>query len=114
MCPLDVTMGKAIAYFAMFLPTSSVYENPDKTYKLWFDELIGFWRACGNNPNWEPPLMGMHKSRFENLSHVQLHLQGCWLDLQSTILEKLTGAPVCQLFSQEFRKCSVFQFITTK
>ena len=58
MCPLDVTMGKAMAYFEMFLPTFSVYENPDKTYRLWFDELLGFWTACGNNPNWEPALMG--------------------------------------------------------
>ena len=58
MCPLDVTMGKAMAYFEMFLPTFSVYENPDKTYRLWFEELLGFWTACGNNPNWEPALMG--------------------------------------------------------
>ena len=60
MCPLDVTMGKAMAYFEMFLPTFSVYENPDKTYRLWFDELLGFWTACGNNPNWEPALMGVN------------------------------------------------------
>ena len=59
MCPLDVTMGKAMAYYEMFLPTYSVYVNPDKTYKLWFEELIGFWSACGNNPTWEPSLMGI-------------------------------------------------------
>ena len=60
MCPLDVTMGKAVAYFEMFLPTYFAYENPDKTYKLWFEELIGFWSACGNNPTWEPSLMGKY------------------------------------------------------
>ena len=58
MCPLDVTMGKAVSYFEMFLPTFSAQDNPEKTYKLWFDELIGFWSACGNNPTWEPSLMG--------------------------------------------------------
>ena len=58
MCPLDVTMGKAMAYFEIFLPTYSAFECPDKTYRLWFDEFLGFWSACANNPTWEPALMG--------------------------------------------------------
>ena len=65
MCPLDVTMGKAMAYFEIFLPTYSAFECPDKTYRLWFDEFLGFWSACANNPTWEPALMGnYHDIRF--------------------------------------------------
>jgi len=59
MCPLDVTMGKAMSYFEMFLPTYSASENPEQTYKLWFDELLGFWAACGNSPIWEPSLLSL-------------------------------------------------------
>ena len=71
MCPLDVTMGKAVAYFEMFLPTYFAYENPDKTYKLWFEELIGFWSACGNNPTWEPSLMGKYlKFQINNFHRI--------------------------------------------
>jgi len=59
MCPLDVTMGKAMSYFEMFLPTFSASENPEETYKLWFEELLGFWAACGNSPIWEPSLLSL-------------------------------------------------------
>ena len=59
MCPLDVTMGKAMSYFEMFLPTFTAFENPEQTYKLWFDELLGFWAACGNSPIWEPSLLSL-------------------------------------------------------
>lgn len=59
MCPLDVTMGKAMSYFEMFLPTYSAFENPEQTYKLWFDELFDFWTACGNSPIWEPSLLAL-------------------------------------------------------
>jgi len=59
MCPLDVTMGKAMTYFEMFIPTFSAFENPDQTYKLWFEELLGFWTACGNSPIWEPHLLSL-------------------------------------------------------
>ena len=51
MCPFDVTMGKAMAYFDMFLPT---FDIPKENCQLWFEELMGFWSACHNSPSWEP------------------------------------------------------------
>jgi proteasome activator subunit 4 len=53
LCPFDVTMGKAMAYFEMFLPTLDVKERAESTYKLWFDEFMSFWDACLNAPPWE-------------------------------------------------------------
>jgi proteasome activator subunit 4 len=54
LCPFDVTMGKAMGYFEMFLPTFNVKERTASTYDLWFDEFLGFWDACYNSPPWEP------------------------------------------------------------
>ena len=55
MCPFDVTMGKAMAYFEMLLPTC----DGDEGYKLWFGEFMSFWDACYNAPPWE----GVSKNR---------------------------------------------------
>ena len=54
MCPFDVTMGKAMAYFQMLLPTFNVEATKEQTYQLWFKEFMGFWDACHNSPPWEP------------------------------------------------------------
>ncbi len=55
MCPFDVTMGKAMAYFDMFLPTYDAQRiGKEKTYELWFQEFMSFWDACPNSPPWEP------------------------------------------------------------
>lgn len=60
MCPLDVTMGKAMSYYEMFLPTYSVAAKyPEHTYQLWYPEFFDFWTACGNSPMWEPSLVGL-------------------------------------------------------
>lgn len=48
MCPFDMTMAKAMAYCEMFLPTFNTQENADRTYNLWFLEVMAFWQA---NPN---------------------------------------------------------------
>lgn len=53
MCPYDVTMGKAMAYAEMFLPSYDVQAIADQTYRLWFDEFMRFWHACHNSPPWE-------------------------------------------------------------
>ena len=34
MCPLDITMGKAMQYYETFLPTYMAYKDPDNTYKV--------------------------------------------------------------------------------
>ena len=53
MCPFDVTMGIAVSYFEMFLPTFDCYDKRESTYLLWFDELMSFWKTCNNGPPWE-------------------------------------------------------------
>ena len=53
MCPFDVTMGIAMSYFEMFLPTFDCYDKKETTYLLWFDELMSFWKTCNNGPPWE-------------------------------------------------------------
>ena len=85
MCPLDVTMGKAMAYFEIFLPTYSAFECPDKTYRLWFDEFLGFWSACANNPTWEPALMGKTLLRLTSEFVNRILSQVCWPDWPSTM-----------------------------
>ena len=58
LCPLDMTFGKAISLYEMFLPTYTAWRYPASTYQLWLPEITGFWQACGNFPAWEPPLIG--------------------------------------------------------
>lgn len=53
MCPFDITFAKAMQYFSLFLPTTLPPEKHDKGFKLWFDELVGFWDSCHNSPSWE-------------------------------------------------------------
>lgn len=53
MCPYDVTMEKAIGYFELFLPTYNMASHKDKTYGLWFEELMTVWHGCHNSPRWE-------------------------------------------------------------
>ena len=93
LCPLDVTMGKAMQLFEMFLPTFSVAaSNPDQTYKLWFKEFSDFWTACGNSPLWEPNLLGL-------LARLAEDAPGCidWsplLPVVFTRIQKMFGLPV--------------------
>ena len=60
MCPFDVTMGKAMSYFEMFLPTFDCFGKQEKTYQLWFDEFMSFWRTCSNGPPWEPNIFSLY------------------------------------------------------
>ncbi|XP_068688324.1 proteasome activator complex subunit 4-like isoform X1 [Montipora foliosa] len=53
LCPYDITFGKAMFYFSLFLPTTLPPERHDKGFKLWFDELLGIWQSCTNNARWE-------------------------------------------------------------
>ncbi|XP_015766712.1 PREDICTED: proteasome activator complex subunit 4-like [Acropora digitifera] len=53
MCPYDVTFGKAMFFFSLFLPTTLPPEKHDKSIKLWFDELLGIWQSCTNSARWE-------------------------------------------------------------
>eukprot|EP00094_Tigriopus_californicus_P000230 TCALIF_00223-PA protein Name:"Similar to psme4 Proteasome activator complex subunit 4 (Xenopus laevis)" AED:0.06 eAED:0.06 QI:66/0.84/0.71/1/0.84/0.85/14/306/1826 len=66
MCPYDVTMGKAMAYAEMFLPSYDVQAIADQTYRLWFDEFMRFWDACHNSPPWESSLMALFARLAEN------------------------------------------------
>eukprot|EP00092_Neocalanus_flemingeri_P031411 GFUD01034116.1.p1 GENE.GFUD01034116.1~~GFUD01034116.1.p1 ORF type:complete len:1998 (+),score=527.07 GFUD01034116.1:71-6064(+) len=92
MCPLDVTMGKAMSYFEIFLPTFSAFENPDQTYKLWFDELLGFWSACGNSPIWEPHLLSLLARLAEhNTGQVDWSL---YMPVIFTRVQKMFSLPV--------------------
>jgi hypothetical protein len=79
LCPLDVTFGKALSLYEMFLPTYTAWRCPTTTYQLWLEEITGFWQACGNLPTWEPLLIGkfsnffppniaLHKYRVVNLA----------------------------------------------
>ncbi|CAH3144364.1 unnamed protein product [Porites evermanni] len=53
MCPYDVTFGKAMFYFSLFLPTTLPPEKHDKGFKMWFHELLGIWQSCTNSARWE-------------------------------------------------------------
>ena len=66
MCPMDVTMTKAMSYFEMFLPTFNTLETRKVTFDLWFDELMAFWEACPNLPIFEGYLMGIYTRLAED------------------------------------------------
>ncbi len=59
MCPFDVTMVKALSYSEMFLPTYNTHDRKNSTYGLWFDEFMGFWKACPNSVIWEGSLVAL-------------------------------------------------------
>ncbi|TRY93382.1 hypothetical protein DNTS_032873 [Danionella cerebrum] len=59
MCPFDVSMQKAMAYFELFLPTTLPPELHDKGFRLWFDELISLWVSVQNLPIWEVNLVSL-------------------------------------------------------
>lgn len=59
MCPFDMTMAKAMAYCEMFLPTFNTQENADKTYDLWFLEIMSFWKANSNFPMYESHIFSL-------------------------------------------------------
>ena len=40
MCPYDVTFGKAMFYFSLFLPTTLHPEKHDQGYKYGFNDLM--------------------------------------------------------------------------
>ena len=74
LCPLDVTFGKAMSLYEMFLPTYTAWRCPASTYQLWLQEITGFWEACGNFPSWEPPLIGRFQFIKYNVSITFVHL----------------------------------------
>ncbi|XP_031439180.1 proteasome activator complex subunit 4B isoform X1 [Clupea harengus] len=59
MCPLDVSMQKAISYFELFLPTIMAPEEQDQGFRLWFDEMMSLWVAVQNLPCWEGSLINL-------------------------------------------------------
>ena len=65
MCPFDVTMGVAMSYFEMFLPTFDCYDKRETTYLLWFDEFMSFWTTCSNGPPWEAVRRWLFMLKFE-------------------------------------------------
>jgi len=67
-CPHDGIMAKAVAYCALFLPTTFVEKNVSNgkwerskspQYNLWLGEMIGFWHSCYNTPFWEGSLLSL-------------------------------------------------------
>ena len=93
MCPLDVTMGKAMTYYEMFLPTYGVAaKHPAATYELWLAELSDFWTACGNSPMWEPNLLGLLARLAEDAPG--LLDWGPHLPVVFTRIQKMFGLPV--------------------
>lgn len=66
MCPFDVTMHKAMAYFELFLPTLLPPEQHDRGFKLWFDKFIGLWENSHNSPVWENNLVWLFARLAQN------------------------------------------------
>ncbi|KAH8027892.1 hypothetical protein HPB51_011122 [Rhipicephalus microplus] len=66
MCPFDVTMHKAMAYFELFLPTLLPPEQHDQGFKLWFDKFIGLWENSHNSPVWENNLVWLFARLAQN------------------------------------------------
>ncbi|XP_065305913.2 proteasome activator complex subunit 4A-like [Dermacentor albipictus] len=66
MCPFDVTMHKAMAYFELFLPTMLPPEQHDRGFKLWFDKFIGLWENSHNSPVWENNLVWLFARLAQN------------------------------------------------
>lgn len=59
LCPYDRSMSNGMKYLATFLPTTTSVD-PDKGWKLWFDELMDMWLAFGNSPSWEFELFQLY------------------------------------------------------
>ncbi|XP_013404552.1 proteasome activator complex subunit 4 [Lingula anatina] len=57
MCPFDTTMGKAMKYFELFLPTMLPPEHHDKGFRLWFEEFMNLYDSAHNSPSWEANLV---------------------------------------------------------
>ncbi|KAK8767206.1 hypothetical protein V5799_006012 [Amblyomma americanum] len=66
MCPFDVTMHKAMAYFELFLPTMLPPEQHDRGFRLWFDKFIGLWENSHNSPVWENNLVWLFARLAQN------------------------------------------------
>ncbi|KAL3232022.1 hypothetical protein MRX96_023105 [Rhipicephalus microplus] len=71
MCPFDVTMHKAMAYFELFLPTLLPPEQHDQGVQvcassLWFDKFIGLWENSHNSPVWENNLVWLFARLAQN------------------------------------------------
>ncbi len=68
LCPADRSMGLALKYMTLFLPTSSELD-PERAYKLWFNPLMRLWESFSNFPIWETDL-------FKLLSRLAFHNVG--------------------------------------
>ncbi len=85
MCPFDMTMSKALTYLDMFLPTYNSFSVRNKTFDLWFEELMAFWEACPNLP-----VMNV----FSIFSRLAAHTSGYldWAKYIPMFLTKITSA----------------------
>jgi len=101
-CPHDRIMSKALAYAALFLPTTFVELDPKEEGRwrklespksnLWFDELMAFWEACYNTPIWEGSLMSLiARLADDNIGRMD------WTKLTPTLFQRFMnsfGLPV--------------------
>jgi len=71
--PMDRSMGQALKYAQLFLPTNA--ELPAaQGYELWFDEFMQLWRSFGNMPPWEMDLFKVRNHLLAFLFHFILKL----------------------------------------
>ena len=52
LCSTDRSMWTGFKYLNLFLPTTG-HIDPDRSYKIWFDEFFNLWSTFSNGPAWE-------------------------------------------------------------
>ncbi len=107
LCPFDVTMGKAMAYFEMFLPTLDVSGRAETTYKLWFGEFMSFWEACLNAPPWEPVGLANgseYLDRFPSYCPFFQHLMALYARLADHNIGEIDWEPYTPTFFTRIQK----------
>ena len=63
-------MAVGINYLSLFLPTSCDIPA-EKTYKLWFDDLMSMWGTFSNSPSWEVELFKLYsRLAFHNVGRI--------------------------------------------
>ena len=71
LCPFDVTMAMGIGLFETFLPTKMFPEQHSKGFKLWFNEFVGLWKMCHNQPSWEGDMLWLlARLAYYNIGHI--------------------------------------------
>ena len=59
LCSTDRSMWTGFKYLNLFLPTTG-HIDPDRSYKIWFDEFFNLWSTFSNGPAWEVIPLQIH------------------------------------------------------